>query len=156
MNWLLESVFRAVRRLGEASIVARVMEVSDASSASLALIENLQREDLNPIDEALGFAACYAILILRKKAAARAGKGRATVANAMRLLTLEPEVQDLLRQRLISSGHAKVLLGLSSRWSKSAWRKQLWSRGWGAAAEERVRRLNRAIGYQAEGQLIHI
>ena len=111
-----ERRFRAVQHLGETSIVARVMEVSDASSASLALIENLQREDLNPIDEALGFASLLRDFDLTQEAAAaRVGKGRATVANSMRLLTLEPEVQDLLRQRLISSGHAKVLLGLSSR-----------------------------------------
>jgi ParB family chromosome partitioning protein len=136
-----ERRFRAVQRLGETSIVARVMEVSDASSASLALIENLQREDLNPIDEALGFASLLRDFDLTQEAAAaRVGKGRATVANAMRLLTLEPEVQDLLRQRLISSGHAKVLLGLSSPVEQTRLAQAIVEQGLSVrAAEERVR-----------------
>ena len=117
------------------------MEVSDASSASLALIENLQREDLNPIDEALGFASLLRDFGLTQEAAAeRVGKGRATVANTMRLLTLEPEVQELLRQRSISSGHAKVLLGLSSRMEQKRLAQEIVEQGLSVrAAEERVR-----------------
>jgi ParB family chromosome partitioning protein len=142
-----ERRFRAVQHLGQATIVARVMEVSDASSASLALIENLQREDLNPIDEALGFASLLRDFDLTQEAAAaRVGKGRATVANAMRLLTLEPEVQDLLRQRLISSGHAKVLLGLSSRVEQKRLAQAIVEQGLSVrAAEECVRQAKQGL-----------
>ena len=155
-----ERRFRAVRRLGEASIVARVMEVSDASSASLALIENLQREDLNPIDEALGFASLLRDFDLTQAAAAaRVGKGRATVANAMRLLTLEPEVQDLLRQRLISSGHAKVLLGLSSRVEQKRLAQAIVEQGLSVrAAEERVRQSKQGLldSKQKDSRTLHL
>ena len=142
-----ERRFRAVQHLGQATIVARVMEVSDASSASLALIENLQREDLNPIDEALGFASLLRDFDLTQEAAAaRVGKGRATVANAMRLLTLEPEVQDLLRQRLISSGHAKVLLGLSSPVEQTRLAQAIVEQGLSVrAAEECVRQAKQGL-----------
>jgi ParB family chromosome partitioning protein len=142
-----ERRFRAVQQLGHATIFARVMEVSDASSASLALIENLQREDLNPIDEALGFASLLRDFDLTQEAAAeRVGKGRATVANAMRLLTLEPEVQDLLRQRMISSGHAKVLLGLSSRVEQKRLAQEIVEQGLSVrAAEEGVRQAKQGL-----------
>ena len=142
-----ERRFRAVQHLGQATIVARVMEVSDASSASLALIENLQREDLNPIDEALGFASLLRDFDLTQEAAAeRVGKGRATVANAMRLLTLEPEVQELLRQRSISSGHAKVLLGLSSRVEQKRLAQEIVEQGLSVrAAEARVRQAKQGL-----------
>lgn len=110
-----ERRMRAFEHLGRESIPARVIEASDASSAALALIENLQRENLNPIDEALGYASLVRDFDLTQEAAAeRVGKGRATVANALRLLTLGKEIQGFLSRRLISTGHAKVLLGLES------------------------------------------
>jgi ParB family chromosome partitioning protein len=110
-----ERRLRAFEHLGRKSIPARVIEASDASSAALALIENLQRENLNPIDEAMGYASLVRDFDLTQEAAAeRVGKGRATVANALRLLSLGTEIQGFLSRRLISTGHAKVLLGLDS------------------------------------------
>lgn len=149
-----ERRFRAVQQLGQATIAARVMAVSDASSASLALIENLQREDLNPIDEALGFASLLRDFDLTQEAAAeRVGKGRATVANAMRLLGLEPEVQELLRQRLISSGHAKVLLGLASQVEQKCLAQEIVSLGLSVrATEERVRRAKQGASKLASNE----
>ena len=108
-----ERRLRAFKFLKRKSIPCRIIEASDASSASLALIENLQRENLNPIDEALGYASLLRDFDLTQEAAAeRVGKGRATVANALRLLGLNEEIQGFISRRLLSTGHAKVLLSL--------------------------------------------
>jgi ParB family chromosome partitioning protein len=108
-----ERRWRAFQKLGIKTIPARVMTSSDASSASLALIENLQRADLNPIEEAHGYASLIRDFDLTQDAAAqRVGKGRATVANSLRLLGLEGELQAYLGKGMLSVGHAKVLLGV--------------------------------------------
>ena len=108
-----ERRWRAFQQLKLKAIPARVMTSSDASSASLALIENLQREGLNPIEEAHGYASLIRDFDLTQEAASqRVGKGRATVANALRLLNLEPELQAYVGRGLLSVGHAKVLLGV--------------------------------------------
>ena len=110
-----ERRWRAFQQLKIKSIPARVMTSSDASSASLALIENLQREGLNPIDEAHGYASLIRDFDLTQEAAAqRVGKGRASVANALRLLALEAELQGYVGKGMLSVGHAKVLLGVES------------------------------------------
>lgn len=108
-----ERRLRAFKLLKRDVIPSRVIEASDASSATLALIENLQREDLNPIDEALGYLSLVRDFDLTQEAAAdRVGKGRTTVANALRLLSLSDEIKGFLSRRLLSTGHAKVLLGI--------------------------------------------
>ncbi|HEY8993432.1 MAG TPA: ParB/RepB/Spo0J family partition protein [Lacunisphaera sp.] len=108
-----ERRWRAFQKLGIKTIPARVMTSSDASSASLALIENLQRADLNPIEEAHGYASLIRDFDLTQDAAAqRVGKGRATVANSLRLLALEAELQAYVGKGMLSVGHAKVLLGV--------------------------------------------
>jgi len=110
-----ERRWRAYQQLKLKSIPARVMTSSDASSASLALIENLQRTDLNPLEEAHGYASLIRDFDLTQDAAAqRVGKGRATVANSLRLLSLEPELQGYVGKGLLSVGHAKVLLGVEN------------------------------------------
>lgn len=110
-----ERRWRAFQQLKIKSIPARVMTSSDASSASLALIENLQRADLNPLEEAHGYASLIRDFDLTQEATAqRVGKGRATVANALRLLALEAELQDYVGKGLLSVGHAKVLLGVEN------------------------------------------
>lgn len=110
-----ERRWRAFQQLKLKTIPARVMTSSDASSASLALIENLQRADLNPIEEAHGYASLIRDFDLTQDAAAqRVGKGRATVANSLRLLALDAEIQGYLGKGMLSVGHAKVLLGVES------------------------------------------
>jgi ParB family chromosome partitioning protein len=110
-----ERRWRAYQQLKLKAIPARVMTSSDASSASLALIENLQRADLNPLEEAHGYASLIRDFDLTQDAAAqRVGKGRATVANSLRLLALEPELQGYVGKGLLSVGHAKVLLGVEN------------------------------------------
>ena len=110
-----ERRWRAFQQLKIKSIPARVMTSTDASSASLALIENLQREGLNAIDEAHGYASLIRDFDLTQEAAAqRVGRGRASVANSLRLLSLEAEIQGYLGKNMLSVGHAKVLLGVES------------------------------------------
>jgi len=108
-----ERRWRAFQLLKIKTIPARLVEASNASSAALGLIENLQREGLNPIEEAYGYASLIRDFDLTQEAASeRVGKGRATVANALRLLSLDGELQGYLAKALLSVGHAKVLLGV--------------------------------------------
>jgi ParB family chromosome partitioning protein len=88
---------------------------SDLEVLELSLIENLQRADLNPIEEAQGYARLASEFGMRQEdIAAKVGRSRAAVANAMRLLDLHPQIQIWLTQNLLSVGHAKVLLGLKA------------------------------------------
>ena len=108
-----ERRWRAFQFLKIKSIPARIVEASNASAAALGLIENLQREGLNPIEEAHGFASLIRDFDLTQETAAdRVGKGRATVANALRLLALDAEIQGFIARNFLSVGHAKVLLGI--------------------------------------------
>jgi ParB family chromosome partitioning protein len=110
-----ERRFRAFKLIGQKTITARILEASDASSAVLALIENLQRADLNAIDEALGFASLMRDFNLTQEAVAdRLGKPRTTIANSVRLLALDNEIQGYLRKGQLSAGHAKALLGIEN------------------------------------------
>ncbi len=108
-----ERRWRAFQQLRLRTIPARVIEATDASSAALTLIENLQREGLNPMEEAYGYASLIRDFDLtQERVAERVGRARATVANALRLLTLDAELQGFVAKGLLSVGHAKVLLGL--------------------------------------------
>jgi len=110
-----ERRFRAFKLIGQKTITARILEASDASSAVLALIENLQRADLNAIDEALGFASLMRDFSLTQDAVAeRLGKPRASIANSVRLLALDNELQGYVRKGQLSAGHAKALLGIEN------------------------------------------
>ena len=108
-----ERRWRAFQQLKIKTIPARIAEASNASAAALGLIENLQRENLNPMDEAHGFASLVRDFDLTQEVAAdRVGKSRPAVANALRLLSLDPEIQGYIGKQLLSVGHAKVLLGI--------------------------------------------
>lgn len=109
-----ERRFRAAKRAGLSEVPAVIVEADDREVAELALIENLQREDLNPVEEAEGFKALIEEFSLtQEEAAERLGKSRSSLTNAMRLLSLSPEALSLLREGRIDRGHAKVLLGIS-------------------------------------------
>jgi ParB family chromosome partitioning protein len=111
-----ERRWRAAQKAGllEVPVIAR--EASDQDVLELALIENLQREDLNPIEEARAFARLAREFNLRQEdIAQKVGKSRASIANSMRLLDLHEQVQSWLTQDRISVGHAKVLLSLKSQ-----------------------------------------
>ncbi|PYI85173.1 MAG: chromosome partitioning protein ParB [Verrucomicrobia bacterium] len=110
-----ERRWRAAQLLALKEVPAIVRDADDHSVLELALIENLQRENLNPLEEALGYSQLIEQFHLRQEdVAAKVGKSRVAVTNALRLLKLPPEVQDDLRDSRISVGHAKVILGLAS------------------------------------------
>ena len=110
-----ERRWRAARLAGLDEVPVIIKEVTDEQAAALALIENLQREDLDPIEVAQG---CRQLIekygLTQEVAAKRLGKSRSAVANTMRLLTLPDSVQKQVSKGEISTGHAKVLLGLPS------------------------------------------
>ncbi len=108
-----ERRWRAAQLVGLKTVPVIVREADDRTVLELALIENLQREDLNPIEEALGYGQLIErFQLTQETAAAKVGKSRAVVANALRLLKLAPELQGYLRLGQLSVGHAKVILGL--------------------------------------------
>ncbi len=109
-----ERRWRAAQLVGLKEVPILVREADDRTVVELALIENLQRENLNPIEEALGYAQLIEqFQLTQETAAAKVGKSRAVVANALRLLKLTPELQAYLRHGQLSVGHAKVILGLT-------------------------------------------
>jgi len=110
-----ERRWRAAKEVGLLDAPVIVRTASDQDVLELALIENLQREDLNPIEEALAFTKLAKDFGLKQEEIARkVGKSRAAIANSMRLLELAAQVQSWLMQGRISVGHAKVLLSLKS------------------------------------------
>ena len=109
-----ERRWRAIQQLHWQKVPVVVKDVDDQALLTLALIENLQRDDLSPIDEALGYDRLVQEFHLTQSDVARlVGKDRATVANTLRLLKLPPEVRTLVEKRSLSEGHARALLGLS-------------------------------------------
>ena len=108
-----ERRWRAARMAGLAAVPALVREVTDRHALAIALIENLQREDLNPLDEATGIRRLTEEFGMTHAQAAEAvGRSRAAITNALRLLELAPPVQELLREGKLDMGHARALLAL--------------------------------------------
>jgi ParB family transcriptional regulator, chromosome partitioning protein len=110
-----ERRWRAAQLLNLPEVPVIVRQADDAAVLELALIENLQRENLNPIEEAQGFSQLIAqFQLTQEEVALKVGKSRAVVTNALRLLKLPAEVQGCLRDGRLSVGHAKVILGLAT------------------------------------------
>ena len=109
-----ERRWRAAQRASLYRIPAVIREVGEHAALEVALIENLQREDLNPIEEAQAYERLISDFgLTQEDVSRRVGKNRATIANMLRLLRLPPEVQQWLRENRLSTGHAKALLSLS-------------------------------------------
>ena len=109
-----ERRWRAARLAGLEEVPVRVIEADDRRSAELALVENLQREDLNPIEEAKGYRSLMEDYGLTQEEAARSvGRSRPAVANSLRLLSLSRPVMALVEQGSLSAGHARALVSLS-------------------------------------------
>lgn len=107
-----ERRWRAARIAGLTEVPVIIKELTDEETIEIAMVENLQREDLNPLEEALGYRYMMDELkITQEEAAEKVGKSRPVIANALRLLKLPNEVQDMVRDNVISSGHARALLG---------------------------------------------
>jgi len=108
-----ERRWRAAQEVGLGEVPVIVRKATDLEVLELSLIENLQRTDLNPIEEAQGYARLAEEFGMRQEdIAERVGRSRAAVANALRLLDLHPQIQTWVAQDLVSVGHAKVLLGV--------------------------------------------
>lgn len=109
-----ERRWRAAQLAGLSEIPALVREIADESALAMALIENIQREDLNPLEEAQGIQRLVNEFALTHQSAAQAvGRSRSAVTNLLRLLNLAPRVQEMLMQNLLDMGHARALLGLT-------------------------------------------
>ena len=109
-----ERRWRASRMAGLSQVPVVVKEMTDEEAMELALIENLQREDLNPIEEAEGFKLLMdTYSFTQEQAAEKVGKSRPAIANALRLLSLPQTVLDMVKQGIISSGHARTLIPLT-------------------------------------------
>ena len=139
-----ERRWRAARMAGLDEVPAVVIEADDQKAMELAMIENLQREDLNPIEEAEGFRALTEVYgMTQAQAAERVGKSRSAVANALRLLELNISLQRLVENEKISAGHARALLPLPAplrvKAAEEIVRSQLssWSNGSRTAARRR-------------------
>ena len=110
-----ERRWRAARMAGLTEVPAVVMEADDRKAMELALIENLQRQDLNPVEEALGYQSLMQDFgLTQEDTAKQVGKSRPAVANALRLLSLCPEVLEKLRAGELTAGHARAVLTLKS------------------------------------------
>ncbi|MBQ6399717.1 MAG: ParB/RepB/Spo0J family partition protein [Clostridia bacterium] len=108
-----ERRFRAARKAGLSTVPCIVRDLDEAREMEVALIENLQREDLNPLDEALGIKMLMDQYgYTQEKAAQRIGKNRSTIANSQRLLTLPEEVMNMLRDGRLTAGHARAVLSI--------------------------------------------
>ena len=110
-----ERRWRAARLANLSEVPAVIIEADDKTVMELALIENLQRQDLNPVEEALGYRTLIEEYgLTQEDTAARVGKSRPAVANALRLLSLSGEVLELLRSGKLTAGHARAVLSLKT------------------------------------------
>ncbi|KTR26774.1 chromosome partitioning protein ParB [Exiguobacterium indicum] len=138
-----ERRYRAVRSLGWETIPAIVKEMTDETTASLALIENLQREDLTPIEEAEAYERLLALQEITQEVLARKlGRSQSTIANKLRLLRLPTDVREALKQRTITERHARALLPLKDEALQVTVLAEILEREWNVKeTERRVERL---------------
>ena len=162
-----ERRWRAARLANLSEIPAVVIEADDKKAMELALIENLQRQDLNPVEEALGYRSLMADYgMTQEETAQRVGKSRPTVANALRLLNLCPEVLAVLRKGAISAGHARAILTLKTPREQqevaqkvcaldlSVRQTELLCKNMGKAPVKEEKQTNMAVDYVAECEKI--
>jgi ParB family chromosome partitioning protein len=142
-----ERRWRAVQRLGWEKIPAVVRDVDDRTLLTLALIENLQRDDLSPIEEANSYQRLLAEFEMTQAEVARiVGRDRSTVANALRLLKLPLEVRAMVDDGRLSEGHARALLALTQETAIVTLARQALAREWSVREVERRIRGERGTG----------
>lgn len=140
-----ERRWRAARAAGLTEVPALVIEADDRKVMEIGLIENLQREDLNPMEEAAGYRTLIQEYgLTQEEAAKRVSKSRPALANAMRLLQLPQEVQWLVEQGNLSAGHGRALLGLSTPEEQISFAKEIMDKQYSVReTEEQIRRIQR-------------
>jgi ParB family transcriptional regulator, chromosome partitioning protein len=132
-----ERRWRAARRVGLQTIPALVRETDDSTALEEALVENLQREELNPLEEAAAYQQLIEDFSLtHDQVAARVGKSRASISNMLRLLQLPPAIQKGVRDRQLTMGHARALLGSPDRGFQEALAKRVVAEGLSVRAVE--------------------
>jgi ParB family chromosome partitioning protein len=140
-----ERRWRAAKRAGLQTIPALVRQTEDLGSLEQALVENLHRQDLNPLEEAAAYLQLLEDFELtQERLAERVGRSRSTIANLLRLFQLPPSVQKLVREQRLSLGHAKVLLGTPDRSYQEALAKKV------VADDLTVRQVEELIRERAE------
>lgn len=140
-----ERRFRAAKLAGLTEISAIVLEKDDEETAQIALIENIQREDLNPVEEAIAYRSLAEEYHMTQEALSeQVGKSRSAIANAMRLLDLPDDVLAMVADKRLSAGHARTLLGLRDREILPQLAERAIAGSWSVRQlEEEVRRANR-------------
>ena len=140
-----ERRWRAAKKAGLTSIPALIKELTDEEIAKIALIENLQREDLNPIEEALGYKSLIDDYSLTQEAVSKIiGKSRSAVANSLRLLVLDDEIQKLLVDGSLTGGHARALLSVENENERNLFAKRIIEEGLNVRqAETLAKQLNK-------------
>lgn len=134
-----ERRWRAAQRAGLATIPAIVRLTSDLSSVEQALVENLHRQDLSPLEEAAAFQQLLEDFgLTHDQLSTRVGKSRSAITNTIRLLGLPPAVQSLLNDGQLSAGHARALLGTPDRAQQEALARQAVAEGWSVRAVEQA------------------
>ena len=144
-----ERRLRAAQLAGMHSIPAIVRDVDDREMMELALIENVQREDLNPIEEAKAYKALVSTVgLTHDQLSERVGKQRSSISNSLRLLGLPPDVQDMVSRGTLSAGHARALLGLEGSGDQLAAARYVQAKGFSVRRTETfvARRLKRQHG----------
>ncbi len=125
-----ERRYRAAQKLGMLTVPVIEVQASDVESLELALIENLQRADLSPLEEAEGYRRLQEeFSMTQEQISLKVGKDRATVANALRLLKLSPEVKSMLASGELTAGHARVLASLATPQEQYKWAERIVRQG---------------------------
>ena len=139
-----ERRWRAHQLLKRDKILARIMTTTEISSASLSLIENLQREGLNPLEESMGYHSLVNEFgLTQAKVAERVGKSRTYITNTMRFIQLDEELRNFLADGKISPGHAKVLLGVTDAKNRIFLGSEIVKNGWSVRrCEEEIQKLS--------------
>jgi len=145
-----ERRWRAARNAGLDEVPCRIIDADDLKVAEISLIENLQREDLTPIEEAEGYRMLIEQFgLTQEQTAVRVGKSRPAIANALRLLTLGKEIREFLEQGSLSAGHAKALLALKQDVSQVALAQKIIEQGLSVRQAE-----NAAKKWQKESEAV--
>jgi ParB family transcriptional regulator, chromosome partitioning protein len=134
-----ERRWRAAQRAGLTKVACVIKDVKDDEVLALSLIENIQREELNPIEEATAYKNLIEQLqVTQEEIAQRVGKDRSSITNALRLLKLPAEIQQMVEEGLLSMGHARALLGLETPDQQLALAKRISSEGLSVRETERL------------------